>query len=69
MKQRKSDYSVFVNPRDPYIGEDILAVTTKTNKEFMSQKRKEDKRNMDNYNIRYKGTEAVTRTFCLRKFK
>lgn len=36
MKQRKSDYSVFVNPRDPYIGEDILAVTTKTNKEYMS---------------------------------
>lgn len=40
MKQRKSDYSVFVNPRDPYIGGDILAVTTKTNKEFMSQKGK-----------------------------
>lgn len=36
MKQRKSDYSVLVNPRDPCIGEDILAVTAKTNKKFMS---------------------------------
>ena len=36
MKQRKSDYSVLVNPRDPYIGEDILAVTAKTNKKFLS---------------------------------
>ena len=33
-KQRKSD--CLVNPRDPFMGEDILAVTTKTSKQFMS---------------------------------
>lgn len=36
MEQRKSDYSVLVNPRNPDIGKDILAVTAKISKEFMS---------------------------------
>lgn len=39
MGQRKNDYSVLVNPRNPQI-EDILAVIIKISKELMRYKRK-----------------------------
>lgn len=40
MGQKKSDYSILANLRNPYIGEDIAAVTADIHKEFrMSEKK------------------------------